>query len=89
MKQKLDSLFWRFAEEKFVYGGVYPYYTELVFAFADYVENAGDDELRRLLPGCRPSLLRKTVRRQMAPPPCQNHDASLIRRRLWTEIRLR
>ena len=74
MKQKLDSLFWRFAEEKFVYGGVYPYYTELVFAFADYVENAGDDELRRLLPGCR---------------PCQNHDASLIRRRLWTEIRLR
>lgn len=57
MKQKLDSLFWRFAEEKFVYGGVYPYYTELVFAFADYVENAGDDELRRLLPGCRPSLL--------------------------------
>lgn len=63
MKQKLDSLFWRFAEEKFVYGGVYPYYTELVFAFADYVENAGDDELRRLLPGCCPSLLRKTVRR--------------------------
>ena len=35
----------------------------MVFAFADYVENAGDDELRRLLPGCRPSLLRKTVRR--------------------------
>ena len=41
MKQKLDSLFWRFAEEKFVYGGVYPYYTELVFAFADYIENVG------------------------------------------------
>ncbi len=63
MQQELDGLFWRFAEEKFVYRGIYPYNTELVFAFADYIENAKDDELSRLFPKYPPSLLRRSVHR--------------------------
>lgn len=63
MKKQLNDLFWRFAEEKFIYDGEYPYATELVFAFADYIEEADDDQLRQLLPQYRPALVRKTVRR--------------------------
>lgn len=43
IKEKLDRMFWKYAEEKFVYGGTYPYYTELVFAFADYIENLSEE----------------------------------------------
>ena len=63
IKEKLDRMFWKYAEEKFVYGGTYPYYTELVFAFADYIENLSEEEMARQVPGIMPERIRRTVRK--------------------------
>lgn len=61
LRKKLDALFWRFAEERFEYGGIWPYRTELVFAFDDYIGNLSDDELKKILPGEKPSAVRRMV----------------------------
>lgn len=45
LKLAADKLFWRFEQEKFEYEGQYCYATELVFAFADYVDKLNDDFL--------------------------------------------
>lgn len=62
MKKELDDLFWWFEKEKFVYKKIYPYQTELVFAFADFVENANDETLQELMPDFSSEDVRKTVR---------------------------
>lgn len=59
LRKKLDALFWRFADEKFCYTAVWPYYTELVFAFADYVDALPDEELARLLECQNPAHARR------------------------------
>ncbi len=61
MKQQINNLFWQFEENIFVYQGIYPYQTELVFAFADYIEKLSDADLQQLLPNLNPEQVKKLV----------------------------
>lgn len=61
MKNKIDELFWQFANEKFCPRGTYPYYTELVFTFAEYIEQLTDEEIATMFLINNTSLLRKLV----------------------------
>jgi len=46
---KADQLFWQYEREKFEYSGRYCYMTELIFRFADYVDELKDEELLEFL----------------------------------------
>ena len=49
LKISADALFRRFEEKEFEYEGQYCYATELVFAFADYVDKLNNDFLYEYL----------------------------------------
>lgn len=46
---KADQLFAWFEQNKFVNSGVYPRNTNLVFAFADFIDSLSDDKLLEIL----------------------------------------
>ena len=49
LKQKADELWYFFENNLFVNDGVYSYNTNLVFAFADYIDNLSDADLSDFL----------------------------------------
>lgn len=49
MKNKADELWAYFEENLFVNKGYFPYNTNLVFAFADYIDSVSDDCLSEFL----------------------------------------
>ena len=61
LKQQLNNLFWNFEQNQFQYHGIYPYQTELVFAFADYIEKISDNELQEIIPDISPQRIKKIV----------------------------
>ena len=49
MNKKADELFWWFEQNRFENTGLYPRNTNLVFAFADYVDLLSDEEIGTFL----------------------------------------
>lgn len=78
MKQQIDNLFWSFEQNQFIYQGIYPYQTELVFAFADYIEKMSDAELQDLLPNLNPQKVKKIVSIGTDKWLCKNAKTMLI-----------
>lgn len=46
----LDALFWDFEQNKFINDGVWPYKVNLIFAFADYVDNLKIEDITPFAP---------------------------------------
>ncbi len=61
IRKKIDNLFWSFEKNNFEYKNIWPYHTELVFAFVDYIENLSDEQLKELIPEEKPSYVRRIV----------------------------
>ena len=49
MHKKANELFWWFEQNRFVNLGAYPRNTNLVFAFADYIETLSDNDISEIL----------------------------------------
>jgi len=50
LKAKADTLFWIFEAELFKNTGNYPRQTNLVLEFADFIEQASQEDLARYIP---------------------------------------
>jgi len=46
----LDALFWDFEQNKFVNDGVWPRAVNLIFAFADYVDQLSEEDVLPFVP---------------------------------------
>lgn len=54
MKNKADKLWWYFEENLFINNGRFSYNTNLIFAFADYIDSLSDEKLSEFLDSNKP-----------------------------------